>query len=298
MKRSQLQKIIHEEVKAALSEAASPEAARLHAMTGCGQDAAQDFIDENGLDGRKLADYVQQNMRTNSTLKYDVRDYISGGKGTVGGEKNLRDKFINQFKMQIKEQSNPELDKTVGQFVSALAKKYSYKSSDAVMAIFEALKRLGMLDKSSNYKAPPAGMANIPQPSNSIWNEGTKSLKEYSTNNFKAAVPTPPLPPAMFASLMPKTSKTVKAAAARIKQFEGKYISTHSQYYVVEPKSNMPDKPTYQVHQLQHSNTNVTMLTIFDKTGGKDDRLGAIYVDTDTFLNEAPVVFNILKRVS
>jgi hypothetical protein len=78
----------------------------------------------------------------------------------VGGEKNLRDKFINQFKMQIKEQSNPELDRTVGQFVSALAKKYSYSNADAVMAVFEALKRLGMLDKSSNYKAPSgAGVA-------------------------------------------------------------------------------------------------------------------------------------------
>lgn len=154
MKKSELNKIIREEVKAALDEAVSPEAARLHAMTGCGQDAAQDFIDENGLDGRKLADYVQQNIRTNSTLKYDVRDYISGTKGTVGGEKNLRDKFINQFKMQINEQSNPELDKTVGQFVSALAKKYSYRNSDAVMAVFEAMKRLNLIHPDINYKAP------------------------------------------------------------------------------------------------------------------------------------------------
>lgn len=124
------------------------------------------------------------------------------------------------------------------------------------------------------------------------------SLKEYSTNNFKAAVPTPPLPPEVLTRLMPKTSKTAKAAAARIKQFEGKYISTHSQYFVVQPHGNMPDRPTYQINQLQHSGTKVTMLTIFDKTGGKDERLGAIYVDTDAFLSEAPVVFNILKRVS
>lgn len=48
---------------------------------------------------------------------------------------------------------NPELDKTVKKFVDGLASKYAYKSSDAVMAIFEALKRLGLLDKNVNYKA-------------------------------------------------------------------------------------------------------------------------------------------------
>jgi hypothetical protein len=48
---------------------------------------------------------------------------------------------------------NPELDKTVKRFVDGLASKYAYKSSDAVMAVFEALKRLGLLDKNVNYKA-------------------------------------------------------------------------------------------------------------------------------------------------
>ena len=48
---------------------------------------------------------------------------------------------------------NPELDKTVKRFVDGLALKYAYKSSDAIMAIFEALKRLGLMDKNVNYKA-------------------------------------------------------------------------------------------------------------------------------------------------
>jgi hypothetical protein len=48
---------------------------------------------------------------------------------------------------------NPELDRTVKRFVDGLTSKYGYKSSDAVMAIFEALKRLGLMDKNVNYKA-------------------------------------------------------------------------------------------------------------------------------------------------
>jgi hypothetical protein len=48
---------------------------------------------------------------------------------------------------------NPELDKTVKRFVDGLASKYAYKSSDAIMAIFEALKRLGLMDKNVDYKA-------------------------------------------------------------------------------------------------------------------------------------------------
>jgi hypothetical protein len=80
-----------------LKENISPEAAMLHAMVGCGQNAAQDFFDEFNVDGKKLVDYVKKNLRTNPVVKYNVRDYISGAKGTVGGEKNLRDKFIKQF---------------------------------------------------------------------------------------------------------------------------------------------------------------------------------------------------------
>ena len=153
MKKSTLKAIIKEEIEASLKEGVSVEAAQLHAMTNCGQDAAQNFIDDNGLDAKKLVDYVKQGMRTNPTLKYDVRDYISGGKGTVGGEKNLRDKFIKQFKLGLKEAANPELDRTVSQFVAGLAKKYSYQQSDAVMAIFEAMKRLGLIDKNVDYRA-------------------------------------------------------------------------------------------------------------------------------------------------
>ena len=84
-------------LKQVLKEGVTPEAAQLHAMVNCGQDAAQNFFDDYNIDAKKLVAYVQQNKRINQTLVYDVRDYISGAKGTVGGEKNLRDRFIKQF---------------------------------------------------------------------------------------------------------------------------------------------------------------------------------------------------------
>jgi hypothetical protein len=103
MKKSTIKTIIKEELKAALKENISIEASQLHAMTSCGQDAAQNFFDDHNIDAKKLVAYVQQNKQNNPTLVYDVRDYISGRKGTVGGEKTLRDKFIKQFKMGLKE---------------------------------------------------------------------------------------------------------------------------------------------------------------------------------------------------
>lgn len=66
---------------------------------------------------------------------------------------------------------NPELDKTVKRFVDGLASKYAYKSSDAIMAIFEALKRLGLMDKNVNYKASGMmeAMSTDPQDSPTIY---------------------------------------------------------------------------------------------------------------------------------
>ncbi len=67
--------------------------------------------------------------------------------------KNMNESKINIKKLireeiakaqNLKEAANPELDKSVDRFVKALATKYSYKDSDAVMAIFEALKRLNL----------------------------------------------------------------------------------------------------------------------------------------------------------
>ena len=57
-------------------------------------------------------------------------------------------------KSTVNEASNPELDKMVTAFVDKIADRYGYPTSDAIMAIFEALKRKGFLHKSVNYKSP------------------------------------------------------------------------------------------------------------------------------------------------
>ena len=77
-----------------LNEGISDEAIKIHAITGCGQNAAQDFIDDNRIRGEKLLDYLQRNPNS----KFDVRDYISGAAGTVGGDKKLRKSFIDKMK--------------------------------------------------------------------------------------------------------------------------------------------------------------------------------------------------------
>jgi hypothetical protein len=70
------------------------DAVYIHQITGSGQDAAQNFIDDYNLDSKKLAAYVK--MYRNSKEIYDVRDYIAGT--GVGAQKNLRDRFIKNFK--------------------------------------------------------------------------------------------------------------------------------------------------------------------------------------------------------
>ena len=56
--------------------------------------------------------------------------------------------------LHLLEAVNPELDRAVKRFIDALAKKYGYKSSDAVMAVFQALTRLNLIHNSVKYKAP------------------------------------------------------------------------------------------------------------------------------------------------
>jgi hypothetical protein len=66
---------------------------------------------------------------------------------------NLKDLIKEEITRVLAEQSNPELDRMVNRFVTSLAGRYSYSDGDAVMAIFEALKRLKLIDGSVNYKA-------------------------------------------------------------------------------------------------------------------------------------------------
>lgn len=55
---------------------------------------------------------------------------------------------------KVNEASNPQLDKMVDRFVKGLSTKYRYATSDATMALFDALKRLGYIHRSVDYVAP------------------------------------------------------------------------------------------------------------------------------------------------
>ena len=77
-----------------VKEAASDDAYTIHRMIGCGQDAAQNFIDDNKIDAAKLIKHLQRHP--NSKERYDARDVINRiGVGTVKG---FVDKFIKEFK--------------------------------------------------------------------------------------------------------------------------------------------------------------------------------------------------------
>ena len=98
MKKSELRELIREQVRNLIKEASiSQEAHTIHVITRCGQDAAQNFIDDNKLDGKKLADYVRQH--SNSKEKYDVRDIIAGT--GVGANVSFKNRFLKQFKESV-----------------------------------------------------------------------------------------------------------------------------------------------------------------------------------------------------
>ena len=73
-----------------VNEGLSMDAVYIHQITGSGQDAAQNFIDDNNIDGKKLADYVKQHK--DSKEKYDVRDMIKD----PSSNKKLLSKFIKE----------------------------------------------------------------------------------------------------------------------------------------------------------------------------------------------------------
>ena len=98
MKKSELRELIREQVRSLIKEASvSQEAYTIHNITKCGQDAAQSFIDDNKLDGKKLAAYVRHH--SNSKEKYDVRDIIAGT--GVGANVSFKSRFLKQFQESV-----------------------------------------------------------------------------------------------------------------------------------------------------------------------------------------------------
>lgn len=81
-----------------LNERLSMEAVYIHQITGCGQDSAQNFIDDNNIDGKKLADYVKHYK--DSKEKYQVRDMING----TNKNKRFLSQFVNESKAKFSDQ--------------------------------------------------------------------------------------------------------------------------------------------------------------------------------------------------
>ena len=78
-----------------VGERLSMDAVYIHQITGSGQDAAQNFIDDNNIDSAKLVAFLKQHK--DSKEKYDVRDMINGT--------NKNKRFMKQF---LKESVNEE----------------------------------------------------------------------------------------------------------------------------------------------------------------------------------------------
>ena len=98
------------ELTLSVNEGVSRDAAYIHGILQSGQDATQNFIDDNGLDGEKLSDYVKANR--NNIDGYNVKHYISGERGTVGSVPKLRQAFIKKFKKgkSVNESSMSNID--------------------------------------------------------------------------------------------------------------------------------------------------------------------------------------------
>lgn len=113
---------------------------------------------------------------------------------------------------------------------------------------------------------------------------------------------------------MPKTSRTIKSAESRIKSYEGGDMFVHSQYFDVQTNGNTPNRPLYRIHQNQYwlsegklrwlgkdpnEKVGVTFIKIYDITPNQEQKmLGQMFVNTDVFLDETQMVFDIKKRVS
>ena len=70
-------------------------------------------------------------------------------------KKSLLNKIIREeVKAALGEQLNPEMDRLVKSFVEGIAKRNDYGNQDALYAVFESLKRLNLIHKDVNYKAP------------------------------------------------------------------------------------------------------------------------------------------------
>jgi len=80
-------------VNESVYENVSSEAVYINVITGNGQQAIQDFIDENGIDVQKLVDHAKEVKGTAD--QYKLRDMISGT--GLGSNEKMRNNFIKKM---------------------------------------------------------------------------------------------------------------------------------------------------------------------------------------------------------
>jgi hypothetical protein len=129
-----------------INERLSMEAVYIHQITSCGQDSAQNFIDDNNIDGKKLADYVKQHK--DSKEKYDVRDMIKD----PSSNKKLLKKFVNEGS-QVNEASLVDYSKSRNKILVGLKTnllrnmkdRYESKEDGENLHFFDKGKHIGTL---------------------------------------------------------------------------------------------------------------------------------------------------------
>lgn len=140
MNKSQLQKIIREEVKTALGEQADPEQIRKEVIL-------------------RLSDFFRVSPYTLSNFKFDGTDNMqeltralnsTSDKGTelyyqTAIKAVKRDLGVSE--LRVNEEVNPELDNLVKSFIKGIAQRNAYDVTDALYATFQSMTRLGFITK-------------------------------------------------------------------------------------------------------------------------------------------------------
>ena len=141
-----------ESMKKELMKEVSDEAYTLHRFTACGQNAAQDFIDDNKIDAKKLIKFLKRTDNEGLRNRYMVRDIIAGKT-----DKNVKQKFIKLYKESMVKESvesmKRELMKQL-QWVTIQLKK-STNSSDVrkyTKIKNDAIAKLDHIKKTGKYE--------------------------------------------------------------------------------------------------------------------------------------------------
>ena len=146
---SQIQQLIQQKrsLKKESVNEVSDEAYKIHRFTTSGQDAAQNFIDDNNIDAKKLVKYLTPTDNEGMRNRYMVRDII-GGKT----DNNTKQRFIKLFKESINEgreikSIQNDLNKTIAALESEISDYKSTKGTPQEKKHIDNLKKLHPIKK-------------------------------------------------------------------------------------------------------------------------------------------------------